>query len=251
VRFNLPAVATAFTGREAELNALDDALRRGGRAVVSQAIAGLCGVGKSQHAARYIQQRRRLRRGGVDPPRDRRPRAAQEARARHRLVALCSRISLSEDIALRLASITGPTGAPAPAPARANATFDSAATRSRDAWRYLHSRRERDGPDALNGPAVAAGALDGTSLTGGGCSTSSSICTAAPASWQPVEECGDRVLAGHVLARARSSSSRFCRAQHPIATSCSTSRTLRPGIVASRASNPSVRRRFDRRDALV
>jgi hypothetical protein len=57
VRFNLPAVATSFTGREEELDALDDALGVADRAVITQTITGLGGVGKSQLAARYVQQR--------------------------------------------------------------------------------------------------------------------------------------------------------------------------------------------------
>jgi tetratricopeptide (TPR) repeat protein len=57
VRFNLPPLAAAFTGRDEELDALDDALAVADRAVITQAITGLGGVGKSQLAARYIQQR--------------------------------------------------------------------------------------------------------------------------------------------------------------------------------------------------
>jgi tetratricopeptide (TPR) repeat protein len=57
VRFNLPAVAASFTGREEELDALDEAFVVGNRAVVTQEITGLGGVGKSQLAARYAQQR--------------------------------------------------------------------------------------------------------------------------------------------------------------------------------------------------
>jgi tetratricopeptide (TPR) repeat protein len=57
VRFNLPAVAASFTGREAELDALDNALGAADRAVITQAITGLGGVGKSQLAARYVQTR--------------------------------------------------------------------------------------------------------------------------------------------------------------------------------------------------
>jgi hypothetical protein len=56
VRFNLPPVAASFAGREEELEALDDALGLADRAVVTQAITGLGGVGKSQLAARYVQQ---------------------------------------------------------------------------------------------------------------------------------------------------------------------------------------------------
>lgn len=52
VRFNLPAVAASFTGRDQELTALDSALRRSDRTVIT----GLGGVGKSQLAARYVEQ---------------------------------------------------------------------------------------------------------------------------------------------------------------------------------------------------
>jgi DNA-binding SARP family transcriptional activator len=57
LRFNLPPVAAAFVGREAELDAIGDAFSTAGRAVITQAITGLGGVGKSQLAARYVQQR--------------------------------------------------------------------------------------------------------------------------------------------------------------------------------------------------
>ncbi|MGI9100393.1 MAG: FxSxx-COOH system tetratricopeptide repeat protein [Solirubrobacteraceae bacterium] len=57
VRFNLPPVAASFTGRTEELDALDEALGVADRAVVAQAITGLGGVGKTQLAARYVQQR--------------------------------------------------------------------------------------------------------------------------------------------------------------------------------------------------
>ena len=57
VRFNLPAVAASFTGRADELDALDEALGVADRAVVTQAITGLGGAGKTQLAARYVQQR--------------------------------------------------------------------------------------------------------------------------------------------------------------------------------------------------
>jgi tetratricopeptide (TPR) repeat protein len=57
VRFRLPAVAASFTGRGEELDALDEALGVADRAVVTQAITGLGGVGKTQLAARYVQQR--------------------------------------------------------------------------------------------------------------------------------------------------------------------------------------------------
>jgi tetratricopeptide (TPR) repeat protein len=57
VRFNLPMVTTSFTGRRQELDELDTALAVADRAVITQAISGLGGVGKSQLAARYVQQR--------------------------------------------------------------------------------------------------------------------------------------------------------------------------------------------------
>jgi hypothetical protein len=56
MRFNLPAVVAPFIGREEELDALDDALAVADRAVITQAITGLGGVGKSQLAARYVKQ---------------------------------------------------------------------------------------------------------------------------------------------------------------------------------------------------
>ena len=54
VRFQLPLPSTYFVGREAELQALDRLLGGTERAAVTQAIAGLGGVGKSQLAARYV-----------------------------------------------------------------------------------------------------------------------------------------------------------------------------------------------------
>jgi tetratricopeptide (TPR) repeat protein len=54
LRFGIPILAPSFTGREAELAALDKTLAGDGRAVVSQAITGQGGVGKSQLAARYV-----------------------------------------------------------------------------------------------------------------------------------------------------------------------------------------------------
>ena len=57
VRFNLPPVGPAFTGREDELATLDAELGQGDRALITQAITGLGGVGKSQLAARYAQTR--------------------------------------------------------------------------------------------------------------------------------------------------------------------------------------------------
>jgi|GEM_PF-2161745 len=56
VLFNLPPVAASFTGRERELDAIDEALGVARRAVITQAITGLGGVGKSQLAARYVQR---------------------------------------------------------------------------------------------------------------------------------------------------------------------------------------------------
>lgn len=55
VRFKLPPVAAAFRGRDTELELIDKALMSEERAVVTQAIAGLGGVGKSQLAARYVE----------------------------------------------------------------------------------------------------------------------------------------------------------------------------------------------------
>ena len=63
VQFNLPMVAPAFTGRDRELDQVaDSALAVADRAVITQAISGLGGVGKSQLAARYLQ----LRANGYD-----------------------------------------------------------------------------------------------------------------------------------------------------------------------------------------
>jgi DNA-binding SARP family transcriptional activator len=56
VRLGLPLAAAHFTGRNEELEAIDEALRRADRAVVTQAITGLGGVGKSQLAARYVHK---------------------------------------------------------------------------------------------------------------------------------------------------------------------------------------------------
>jgi tetratricopeptide (TPR) repeat protein len=57
VRFRLPLAAAHFTGRDTELHAIDAALGVADRAVVTQAITGLGGVGKSQLAVRYVHQR--------------------------------------------------------------------------------------------------------------------------------------------------------------------------------------------------
>jgi tetratricopeptide (TPR) repeat protein len=57
VRFRLPLGAAYFTGRDVELDAIDAALGVADRAVVTQAITGLGGVGKSQLAARYVHKR--------------------------------------------------------------------------------------------------------------------------------------------------------------------------------------------------
>lgn len=54
--FNLPTVAASFTGRDQELDEVTTALAVADRAVITQAISGLGGVGKSQLAARYVQQ---------------------------------------------------------------------------------------------------------------------------------------------------------------------------------------------------
>ncbi len=56
VLFGLPLLAAQFTGRDAELAELDRLLGGADRAVVTQAIAGLGGVGKSQLAARYVHE---------------------------------------------------------------------------------------------------------------------------------------------------------------------------------------------------
>jgi hypothetical protein len=57
VRFRLPLAAAHFIGRDAELDAIDLALGVADRAVVTQAITGLGGVGKSQLAAHYVHER--------------------------------------------------------------------------------------------------------------------------------------------------------------------------------------------------
>ena len=50
VRFNLPLAASRFTGRDAELDAIHERLGVADRAVVTQAIIGLGGVGKASSA---------------------------------------------------------------------------------------------------------------------------------------------------------------------------------------------------------
>ena len=57
VIFNLPVVVASFTGREDLLEALDATLRDTESVVITQAIVGLGGVGKTQLAARYAQLR--------------------------------------------------------------------------------------------------------------------------------------------------------------------------------------------------
>jgi tetratricopeptide (TPR) repeat protein len=56
VRFKLQRPAKHFSGRGPELEALEGTLARDERAVVTQAITGLGGVGKSQLAARYVRE---------------------------------------------------------------------------------------------------------------------------------------------------------------------------------------------------
>jgi len=55
VLFNLPLADATFVGRSEELDALHESLGVADRAVVTQAITGLGGVGKSELAARYVQ----------------------------------------------------------------------------------------------------------------------------------------------------------------------------------------------------
>ena len=54
VRFNIPPRLVVFTGRDAELAALKRALGVTDEVVITQAVTGLGGVGKSQLAARYV-----------------------------------------------------------------------------------------------------------------------------------------------------------------------------------------------------
>ena len=56
IRFGLPHVTRHFVGRRHELHELEEALALGGGAVVTQAITGLGGVGKSQIAAAYVRE---------------------------------------------------------------------------------------------------------------------------------------------------------------------------------------------------
>jgi tetratricopeptide (TPR) repeat protein len=53
--FGVPPVVASFTGRDRELAALEEALSVADRAVITQAVTGLGGVGKTQLAARYVQ----------------------------------------------------------------------------------------------------------------------------------------------------------------------------------------------------
>ncbi len=56
VQFGHAHVAQHFVGRTAELKALEAQMERTDRVLVTQAITGLGGVGKTQLAARYVQQ---------------------------------------------------------------------------------------------------------------------------------------------------------------------------------------------------
>ena len=55
VRFNVPTVTAAFTGRKEELDRLERALAAAEGVVITQAIGGLGGIGKSQLAAAYVR----------------------------------------------------------------------------------------------------------------------------------------------------------------------------------------------------
>lgn len=57
ILFNLPSVAASFTGRDALLQAIDVTLRGTDGAVITQAITGPGGVGKTQLAAGYVRER--------------------------------------------------------------------------------------------------------------------------------------------------------------------------------------------------
>jgi hypothetical protein len=56
VRFNVGHVDAFFMGRDAELDALDQGMAARGCVVVTQAVTGLGGVGKTQLAARYVRE---------------------------------------------------------------------------------------------------------------------------------------------------------------------------------------------------
>jgi tetratricopeptide (TPR) repeat protein len=56
VRFRLPRVVTHFTGRDAELARLEEALGERHQAVITQTVTGLGGVGKTQLAASYAHR---------------------------------------------------------------------------------------------------------------------------------------------------------------------------------------------------
>jgi tetratricopeptide (TPR) repeat protein len=54
VRFGIPAVTAHYQGRSVEGQLLEQALGETGRAVITQSISGLGGIGKTQLAARYV-----------------------------------------------------------------------------------------------------------------------------------------------------------------------------------------------------